>query len=313
MLLEIFWLSAQKIVSLMGFFVVGYVLAKKRLLPEDAPQTLSKLLTLLFCPALTLNSLAQNLNRDSVREHAGLILVGAVVAAVLVAVSRPLSRALSRGDEDLRGLLDYDLIYGNYGYLGYPMIEGVFGAAALSRFLLFLVPLNVLCYTYGRMVVEGRRKVSLKFLLSPLSLSLWLGIGIGLLEIRLPAVAADFLSASGGCTGPVSMLITGMILSRTDLARSFREPANYLFTALRLAVIPLCALAVMLPLGVRGEAMLFTGVFMCFPFGNNPIVFREAMGQNAQKAAGMTIVSYVFSLITVPVMFMLFRSLSGLG
>ena len=297
----------------MGFFVVGYVLARGKLLPEDAPQVLSKLLTLLFCPALTLNSLAQNLNRQNARSQAGLILAGAVVAVVLVLVTRPMSRALSRGDEDLRGILDYDLIYGNYGYVGYPMIEGVFGAATLSRFLVYLVPLNVVCYTYGRMVVEGRKKLSLKFLLSPLSLSLWLGLAIGLLEIRLPAVVTDFLTASGGCTGPVSMLITGMILSRTDIPQSFREPKNYLFSALRLVGLPLAALLVMLPLGVRGEPMFFTGVFMCFPFGNNPIVFREAMGRDAQKAAGMTLVSYVFSLVTVPLMFTLFRSVSGLS
>ena len=75
----------------------------------------------------------------------------------------------------------------------------------------------------------------------------------------------------------------------------------------------LAALAVLYPLGVRGEALFFTGCFLCLPFGTNPIVFREAKGLDAQKAAGMTLVSYVFSILTVPAMFMLFRTLSGLG
>lgn len=297
----------------MGFFVVGYALAKKKLLPEDASQTLSKLLTLLFCPALTLNNLATNLNRNSIREHRDLLIVSTVVIVLSILIVRPMSRWLSKGDEDLRGILDYNLIYGNYGYIGYPMIQGVFGEAALSRFLLYATPLNVVCYTYGRIVVEGRKKLSLKFLLTPLSLSLWIGLFIGVMEIKLPSVVTGFLAASGNCMGPVSMLITGMMLSRVDLLQCFREPRNYLFAALRLAVLPLAALAVMFPLGVRGEALFFTGCFMCFPFGNNSIVFREAMGRDAQKAAGMTLVSYAFSLITVPAMFTLFRSLSGLS
>lgn len=296
----------------MGFFLVGYVLEKKHLVAQDATQTLSKLLTLLFCPALTLNNLATNLNRRAIVEHRELLIVGTVMIVVSIILSRPLSKWISHGDEDLEGILDYNLIYGNYGYIGYPMIQGVFGEAALARFLLFAVPLNAVCFTYGRMVVEGRKRVSLQFLLTPLSLSIWIGLLLGILEIPLPRVVTGFLSASGSCTGPISMLITGMMLSRADLGWCLRQPINYLLSALRLLILPLLALAVLYPLGVRGEALFFTGSFMCFPFGNNPIVFREAMGRDAQKAAGMTLVSYLFSLITVPLMFMLFRTLSGL-
>lgn len=296
----------------MGFFLVGYVFDRKRLVAEDATQTLSKLLTLLFCPALTLNSLATNLNRAAIREHGSLLAFGCAMIAAAIAISRPLARWIARGDEDLRGILNYNLIYGNYGYIGYPMIQGVFGEAALSRFLLFAVPLNMVCFTYGRMAVEGRKRISLKFLLTPLSLSIWLGLLIGLLEIPLPPVVTGFLSASGSCTGPISMLITGMILSRSNLGACLRTPQNYLLAAMRLVILPLVALAILYPLGVRGEALFFTGCFLCFPFGNNPIVFREAMGMDAQKAAGMTLVSYLFSLVTVPAMFTLFRTLSGL-
>lgn len=297
----------------MGFFLVGYVFDRKRLVARDATQTLSRLLTMLFCPALTLNSLAVNLNRAAIRAHGGLMLFGSVMIVASIAASRPLSRWIARGDEDLRGILNYNLIFGNFGYIGYPMIQGVFGDAALSRFLLFAVPLNIVCLTYGRMAVEGCKRISLKFLLTPLTLSIGLGLVIGLLEIPLPPALTGFLSASGSCTGPISMLITGMILSRADPGVCLRQPLNYLLAAMRLLILPLLALAILYPLGVRGEALFFTGCFMCFPFGNNPIVFREAMGFDAQKAAGMTLVSYVFSLITVPVMFTLFRSLSGLA
>lgn len=309
---DVFRISAEQIIALMGFFLVGYIFDRKRLVAKEASQTLSKLLTLLFCPALTFNNLATNLNRRALLEHRDLILVGSAAILVSILASRPLSRRLARGDADLEGILDYNLIYGNYGYIGYPMILGVFGEAALSRFLLYAVPLNVVCFTYGRMVVEGHKRVSVKFLLTPLSLSIWLGLLAGCLEIPMPAVVTSFLSASGSCTGPISMLITGMILSRADLGQCLRQPVNYLLAALRLVILPLAALAILYPLGVRGEALFFTGCFLCFPFGTNPIVFREAMGSDAHKAAGMTLVSYLFSLVTVPAMFMLFRSLSGL-
>ena len=310
--MNVFRITAEQILSLMGFFLVGFVFERKHLLERDATHTLSKLLTMLFCPALMLNNLAANLNREAIAQHWDLLIVGSAAILVSIVASRPLSRRIARGDEELKGILDYNLIFGNYGYIGYPMIQGVFGDAALARFLLYAVPLNIVCYTYGRMVVEGRKRMSLRFLLTPLSLSIAAGLLIGILEIPLPRVVTGFLSASGSCTGPISMLITGMILARVDLGECLRQPLNYLLSALRLVILPLLSLVVLYPLGVRGEAMFFTGCFLCFPFGNNPIVFREAMDQDATKAAGMTLVSYLFSLITVPLMFMLFRSLSGL-
>ena len=302
---NIFWITAEKILSLMCFFALGFVLARRKLLSDDAPQTLSRLLTMLFCPALTLNGMAANLSRATIRANAGLLMTSTVMVAVGIVLSRVLSRKLAGGDEDLQGVLKYNLLYTNYGYIGYPMILGIFGEQALARFLLFVVPVSVSVNLYGRMAVEGGR-VSFRSLLSPLSLSTFLGLLVGLTEIRLPGVANDVLASAGACTGPVSMLVAGMALSHVDLRRCFRNGRNYLFTALRLVILPLAALGILLALGVRGESLLFTGCFLCLPFGSNPIVFREALGMDTQNAAGMTLVSYVFSLATVPLLFALF-------
>ena len=310
---HMFLISAEKILTLMCFFALGFIIARKKLLPDDAPQTLSKLLTLLFCPALALNGLASNLNRASLRSDFGLLLVSCGMMLAAIVVSRILSRALSRGDADLLAILKYNLAYSNYGYIGYPMILGLFGEAALSRFLLFVIPVNISCLTYGRMMVEGEERPSLRFLLQPASLAIPIGILIGVLEIPIPRVISDVLTASGNCMGPVSMLVSGMVLSRVDFRTCFFQGRNYLLAALRLVILPLAALAVMLAMGLRGEAMFFCGCFLCLPFGSNPIVFREAKGMDTQKATGMTLLSYLFSLFTVPALFALFRNLAGLS
>ena len=309
--MDVFWITAEKILSLMCFFAMGFVIYRRKIVPEDAPQTLSRLLTTLFCPALTLNSMAANLDRASLRTNAGLILTGAILISVGIVVSRILSRWLAGDDADLRAILHYNLLYSNYGYIGYPMILGIFGEAALSRFLLFVLPVGISINLYGRIAVEGGGRFSIRSLLNPLFLSMVLGLIIGVAGIPLPGVFVDVLSTSGSCTGPISMLISGMVLSRVELRRCFLDWRNYLFTALRLVILPLATLAAILAFGVRGEALLFSGCFMCLPFGSNTIVFREALGKDTQKAASMTLLSYLFSLLTVPVMFALFNACKG--
>lgn len=76
-------------------------------------------------------------------------------------------------------------------------------------------------------------------------------------DIPLPGVAFDVFSTAGTYKGPVSMLVMGMVLRRVDLRRCFLEPKNCLFSALRLVILPLVALAILLALGVRSESLLF--------------------------------------------------------
>ena len=303
--MEMIAISAEKILALMFFFAVGFFLSRRKILSEDAPHTLSRLLTTLFCPALTLNSMASNLDRATIAANTGLLLTGAAVILVGTGVSRVLTRRLSGNDAELRSTLYYNLLYSNFGYIGYSMILGIFGEAALGRYMLYTVPISVSVNLYGRVVVEDG-KLNLRFLLNPLSLSTFLSLAIGIAGIRFPVVVTDVLSMAGGCTGPVSMLVTGMALSRVDLKRSFLDVWNYVFSALRLVILPLIALVIMLAVGLRGEALLFSGCFLCLPFGSNPVVFREAKGLDTQRAAGMTLLCYVLSLATVPMMFALY-------
>ena len=309
---SMFILTAEKITVLMCFFGVGFLFDRRKLVPKNTPHTLSRLLTMLFCPSMTLNGLAGNITRATLRANAGLILTGGLLMIAVLPVSLALARGLAGNDKDLRAILNYNLLFSNYGYIGYPMILGMFGSETLSRFLLFVIPAGIVCNTYGRMTLEGGR-LSPGFLLKPLTVSLWLGLLLGLLEVPIPRIVSEVLTMSGNCTGPVSMLISGMILSRVDIWDCLSDIRNYLFTALRLAILPLLTMAVMLLLGIRGEPMFFAGCFLCLPFGNNPIVFREAEGLDTRMAAGMTLLSYFFSLATVPLMFTLLRSVARLG
>lgn len=205
-------------------------------------------------------------------------------------------------------LLCYNLYVSNYGYVGYPLIRGVFGEEALCRFLLFCIPVSITCYTYGRMVLQGEKKISLKFLFSPLTLALVFGVLFGITRIKLPVVVSNVLIASGNCLGPISMLLAGMVLSRCYLKDCLLRPLNYLLSALRLVFIPLVIVFALYLFGLRGEVLLFAGCLHCMPFGTNPIIFRESIGQCSDNAVSTSCLTYIFSLITVPLLFALFAN-----
>ena len=308
---DAFMISAERILTLMCYFAIGYAIARLNVVPVDASKTLSKMLACVICPALSFYNLATNLTRAVLIENAPLILTGLILTLLLIPVTRVLSRKLSSGDESLKEILEYNLLFCNYGYIGIPMVQGVFGDAMLSRYLLYNIPLNAVCYTYGRMVCEGKKKIDFRELTNPLTLAVVFGIAFGVLGIRIPPILSDVLSSTGACMAPISMILAGIVLSRARIGECLKDAGNYLLAGLRLLIIPLCVLGIMYVIRIRGTILLLAGCALCLPFGNNPIIFREAVGLPSEEVAGMTLISYILSLITVPVMFTLYRLASG--
>ena len=305
----VFSTTLLKIGELMLFCALGYVLMHWGKLPKDTPAALSRLLALMFCPSLSFSTLYKNLDLPSLRANSTIILVSIVLLIALCPLSRFLAKKIAKNDDDLRRLLCYNLYVSNYGYVGYPLIRGVFDEEALCRFLLFCMPISIMCYTYGRMVLQGEKKLTFHFLISPLTLSLVFGILFGICNVKLPTVVENVLNASGNCLGPVSMLLAGMVLSRCRMKDCFLRPLNYLLSALRLLVIPLVIVFALYLVGLRGEVLLFAGCAQCMPFGTNPIIFRESVGQCSDSAVSTSCPTYIFSLITVPLLFALFTTL----
>lgn len=305
----VFSTTLLKIGELMLFCALGFVLMHWGKLPKDTPSVLSRLLALVFCPSLSFSTLYRNLDLESLRANSSIVFVSIAILVVLCPVSRLLARKISHGDENLRRLLCYNLYISNYGYVGYPLIRSVFGEETLCHFLLFCIPISVMCYTYGRMILQGEKKITLRFLVSPLTLALIFGILFGICGIKLPAVVENVFVASGNCLGPVSMMLAGMVLSRCRARDCLLRPVNYLLSALRLLILPLCVEFALYLLGIRGEILLFAGCAQCMPFGTNPIIFRESIGQSSDSAVSTSFPSYIFSLVTVPLLFALFTSL----
>lgn len=302
----LFGTTALQLGKLMIFFGLGFLLMRKRTVPENTPLALSKLVALVFCPALTLGNLAQQLTRSVIYANANLLLAALGIVLVCIFLSKPLARLLAGNDAELQVSFRYNLVFSNYGYIGYPLILGALGAEMLSHFQLFCAVVSIFCYTFGRMVLQEEKRINAKVFLTPLSISIYLGVLIGFLEIPIPSFAVETLSSLGACTGPVAMLMAGMVLSHSNLRECFVHANYYAATLTRLVVLPLVIGGIMYLLGLRGEVLFFSGCFLCMPYGTNPIIFRQSVNKDVDKTMASSFLSYIFALITVPLIFGLF-------
>ena len=225
------------------------------------------------------------------------------VAAVLF--GRLLAKPFSRNEVE-KSSLCYAFAISNYGYFGYPVVEGVFGQEMLGNFMVFVIPIGLITSSYGYMLFKKDGKISLKQILcTPMVAGLIIGAAVGLSGIRLPAPVLTALSSAGDCMSPCAMLLAGFMLGKCSLRELFYGIRPYYLTLIRMVGIPLVFGAVMWVCGIRGQYLFQPLLFVSLPLGLNLVVFPESCGyeKEAGDNAKLCFISFLMAIIILPCVF----------
>lgn len=302
---EVFGLTLSKVGMLLIFIGIGYFLRRHHDLPDDAGHVLSLLCTLIFSPAYSISNMSKNFTMDVLGENTLLIGYGALFVLVSIGLAFLLSKPFAKNRIERNSLI-YAFAIPNYGYFGYPVIEGVFGSSVLADVMIFLIPLSLATSSFGYALFVGDKKIPWKkILLSPMFICLVIGITIGLSGIRLPGFVNNALSAAGSCMSPCAMLLAGFMLGKFPLKDLLTGWQPYVYSAIRLIGIPVIFGAALLLLGVKGQYLMMPMLVAGIPLGLNLVVYPESQGHEKQASsnAKLCFVSYLLALAVLPCTF----------
>lgn len=297
----------EQVILLLLFMGAGFVLGRRKLADSSHAKLLSCLEVYVFLPANVFKTFSANFTPAYLSEKYSYVLVSLGVLLLLVLSSRVIANVLSR-DAYQRKVLRYALTVANYGYVGYALTRGVFGELALLNVMIFAIPFSFYTPTVGYCLLTNRR-VSPKMLVNPQVLAMLAGMVVGLTRLTLPNVLNVFVTRASDCMAPVSMLLSGLVLSEYRLRELVRGKLVYIMTALRLLAIP-CALAALLTVLSLQEMVLPTLMLTAMPCGLNTIVYPRLVGEDCRLGASMVFVSTLLCSLTIPLCLALF-GLSG--
>ena len=279
------------------FLFAGWIIGKLKKEKASHADILSVLLVNIFLPCKVFNTFANNFSISYFLENYTLPVAALILLAVLSVISFLVPRLLTKNKYEQK-VYSYSFVITNYGYLGYTLIESVFGERVLSLFMLFAIPFIIYTYTAGFVLLTGGEK-PLKRLLNPITFSIVLGVIVGVFGIPMPEVMSSVVSMGSACVGPLSMLLTGITLSTFAIKELINDKKVYIFSALRLVVIPALAYFVCKILGLT-TALPMVLIITCMPCGLNTIVFPKLIGEDCKCGARLALITHIFSIITLP-------------
>lgn len=138
----------------------------------------------------------------------------------------------------------------NNVFVGFPVVEALFGESAVFCASLTTLPFNLLLFSLGVSRLragQGQGRVTLREVFSPALVGTLAAMVIFLLHIPLPALVGDTIKTLSGATVPLSMIVIGISLSRVPMGQALRDGKAYVVSLVRLL---LCPLLVWLVLGL---------------------------------------------------------------
>lgn len=296
------------------FIAVGFVLRRMKLLPENTASVLSSLEIHFIIPGMVLNSFIHHCTVESIRSFYKPMLLSFGLQFVLILLSRPLSKLFVK-EGYYRNLYRYQLIYISWGFMGYALIQSLFGTEMLYYFILFVLPMNVGCYVYGVPLLTPKTEgaSALKNLLNPSLIATLAGAALGLLGFAefMPKFLVDAMSACSNMFSPLAMLLTGFTIGGFELKEMLLDKKAWLLCLIRMILIPPLLLLIAYLAGADAQIMTFVLLMHAMPMGLFTVIYPPRYGMDAKPGTSVVLVSYLLCIVTIPLFYSLLQQLMG--
>lgn len=284
------------------FILCGFVVGRIKKIPREKSSVISALLVNVFLPAKIFLNFSEQCTLDYFSKSYPTLIVSTALLLLLVLFSLGLSTLLTKERYE-RKVYRYSFAISNYAYLGYVFVENTLGKTALTDMILFCIPFAFYTYTFGYSLLSNQSS-SWKKLINPMTVAIVFGMIFGISGLQLPNFLGKTLSYASATVGPLSMILTGLVISSFALKELLPDIKTVIFTVVRLAVIPALLFGICLvtdKLFTLPSAVYPAAVIMgCMPCGLNTIVFPSLVGEDCRIGARFVLLTHILSLATIP-------------
>lgn len=311
--MDLFLPTLNQMVFLFAFILIGYFLAKFKVVPHGSAGILAKLENWLFIPALVMQTFIGNFTVSNLGVTWKLFVFGFIIDAVVIPLAIVSARIAAK-DSYTRKICIYGLCFSNFAFMGNAVVNAIF-PDVFYEYIVFTLTLWIPIYLWGvpaLLVSDGEKKSlasRLKSFVNPMFIAMIIGMIIGITGLDLPSSVDSVISTSASCMSPIAMLLTGFTVAEIDIKKTLSKLSVYTISVLRLIVYPLIAIGIfaIIPLDIPDSYVICAVCSIAMPLGLNTIVIPAAYGKDTSVASGMALISHILSIITIPVIFMLLR------
>ena len=287
--------------QLMMFLLVavGFIVRKKRIIGEQSRKELVNFCLYVTLPFNIFHSFEIEWEWGMLKSFALVILLSVGYCLVSIIMSYIFYR---KTKDDRRKPLRYGTIVSNGGFLGNPVIEGIYGAQGLFYASVFMIPVRIVMWSVGTscFMKEKNQKLFKKVMTHPCIVALYLGLIVMISGVEFPTSVNNTIEGISRCNTPLSMMLVGMMLAEMN-PRGLIDRMMVIYTGIRLLLIPAVMFGITaffpIPSLLRGITVIIAGM----PAPVTTVLLSTKYNGDEEYATGMIFITTILSLLTLPV------------
>ena len=301
------------IATLFLLMACGFVARKLGIIDDLASKRLSSLIINIGQPMMIIAALVKaEFSYENLKDGLLIVAIGMCVHAIMSLLAFGFCAGFK--DLDERKITEFSLIFTNTGFIGFPIMEALFGPKGLFLASFYIISFHLFIWSWG-IAILARKRSDIKLTVRKIFLNLGsvpclIGILIYMLAIPfpnfvMPAFIIKFMTYLGDLCTPISVLITGALLATRTVKQILGTGKIYYFSALKLLIIPaiICILGKLI--GLPHDTVLFCTVEAALPAAATITMFSELYGLNAGYASQVVGTSSLLSVGTLPLIILL--------
>ncbi len=299
--------------SLIIVTILGYIAAKADYITAEIRPKISNLIFNITLPCTILASVGEvdaSTGADAIMWS---LILGVAMFFVML-LGSVIAVAILRVPVNQRSLYLFQGILTNTGFIGFAVLESIFGGPSVFLGSIFIAFGNVFLYSIGiailtsggtggkrkRTVGEALRDAFKNMLNVPLVVSLIAMVAF-FANIPIPSPIMQAADMAGSITAPLAMMLVGLSIADANLREVLSEWRLWGFTAIRFLAVPLATYVLLAPVVPSELALGVFIVMLAMPTGSMAGPIAATYGQDGNLPARGTIVSTIASFAIVPV------------
>ncbi len=291
------------------FFLIftGYLVRKLKIVHESMDTELSNLIMNVTLPFFLITNMQFEFSKEVLLDSINLIYISAGVYTGIILLSYLVVKVI-RPKKDARNVYQWALCFSNVGFMGYPVLDVVYGQTGVFYAALYNLSFNVLIWTYGvHLYVRHKKRERatalsrVKAILNPGLVAILVGFGLFLFQIELPEPVYNTMHLIGRTTTPLSMMFIGFMLSELKVSALFNNYRDYVISGFRLLVGPFLVYLVLRTIGLTDYLIGIPVIITAMPVAASSALFARRFDGDASLASKLVFMTTLLSVGTIPI------------
>lgn len=295
----------KSVISLFLIMLIGVYGGKRGIINSGVSKGLTDILLEIALPCMIISSFSFPYD-EGVKSNVFKTFYYSFIVYIIIAIASYILTLPVKKEKKI--ILHFANIFTNTGYIGFPILNSIYGFEAVMYGSIFNMFFNIFIWTYGIMIFKGKiekqelLKEALKALKNPSLIAVYIGIIMIIFDLQLPGVVSATANSIGSMTGPISMIIVGALSYKVNIKEHLTDWTVYYGISTKLIIIPAFLYFISLLIGDRSIVSNSVIILASMPAAAMTSIFANSFNIKRDYASVIVVGTTLLSVLTLPVL-----------